>query len=217
MPWVSWGSAELGRGSMDVTTAAAPWWYVAALAGGFTILGSVVTLFSTWRSDKRKFRRDAQHRWEGEIRKHIARLLASSWQAFTLAHEVEEVLIENVDLLMPPSKALGRSKVSVLVKQSFGVRKLLKGKSRITTKSDASVRAVEQAYEAYAELTLIAPKALIKLADELFEALIAVAEFSETEEGRQRLDHDYKTKRDAMVDWARALPDVKLQLEGRYR
>jgi hypothetical protein len=53
---------------MEVTTTTAPWWYVAALAGAFTILGGVITLTGGYFSDRRKLRREDDRRWDDNLR-----------------------------------------------------------------------------------------------------------------------------------------------------
>ena len=57
------------------TTATAPWWYVAALAGGFTILGGLITLAGGYLSDRRKAEREDTQRWDRDIREASARFL----------------------------------------------------------------------------------------------------------------------------------------------
>jgi hypothetical protein len=56
------------------TTATAPWWYVAVLAGGFTILGGLLSLTFTYFSDRRKLRREDQRRWDDKIVQLSARV-----------------------------------------------------------------------------------------------------------------------------------------------
>ena len=56
------------------TTATAPWWYVAALAGGFTILGGLITLAGGYLSDRRKAEREDTQRWDRDIREASARV-----------------------------------------------------------------------------------------------------------------------------------------------
>ena len=52
---------------MDPTISTAPWWYVAALAGGFTILGGFITLIGSYFSDKRRFKLEDLRHWDDAI------------------------------------------------------------------------------------------------------------------------------------------------------
>ena len=49
------------------TTATVPWWYVAALAGGFTIFGAVVTLTGLLITSRRKNRLDDSRRFDADV------------------------------------------------------------------------------------------------------------------------------------------------------
>ncbi len=49
------------------TTSTVPWWYVAALAGGFTLLGVLVSLLASWGIAKRKNRLDDHRRFDGDL------------------------------------------------------------------------------------------------------------------------------------------------------
>ncbi len=52
---------------MTVTTSTAPWWYVAALAGGFTLLGALVSLTAAWLIARRKNKLDDLRRFDEDI------------------------------------------------------------------------------------------------------------------------------------------------------
>jgi hypothetical protein len=54
------------------TTSTAPWWYVAALAGGFTILGGLISLLASFLSDKRRLNHDDAHRYDDDLRRYAA-------------------------------------------------------------------------------------------------------------------------------------------------
>lgn len=49
------------------TVSTVPWWYVAALAGGFTLLGALVTFSATTFTAKQKNKLDDYRRFEGDI------------------------------------------------------------------------------------------------------------------------------------------------------
>jgi hypothetical protein len=49
------------------TSTAAPWWYVGVLAGGFTILGGIVSVFSSWIIASRKNALDDSRRFESDV------------------------------------------------------------------------------------------------------------------------------------------------------
>jgi hypothetical protein len=49
------------------TTATVPWWYVAALAGGFTIFGALLTLTGLLITARRKNRLDDSRRFDTEV------------------------------------------------------------------------------------------------------------------------------------------------------
>lgn len=49
------------------TTAAVPWWYVAALAGGFTILGAILAQAGSYLIAGRKNRLDDSRRFDADI------------------------------------------------------------------------------------------------------------------------------------------------------
>lgn len=74
---------------MDVTTTSAPWWYVAALAGGFTILGGLITQAGGLLSDRRKAKHDLAQferaealRRESEVRAAAASFLVETREVF---------------------------------------------------------------------------------------------------------------------------------------
>ncbi len=52
---------------MTVSTSTAPWWYVAALAGGFTLLGALVSLTAAWLIARRKNKLDDLRRFDEDI------------------------------------------------------------------------------------------------------------------------------------------------------
>jgi len=58
--------------SVDTTATAR---YVAALAGGFTLLGGIITLAGGYLSDRRKAEREDTQRWDRDIREASARVL----------------------------------------------------------------------------------------------------------------------------------------------
>jgi len=49
------------------TTTTAPWWYVATLAGGFTILGTLLSFLTSWITSRRKNILDDFRRFEPDI------------------------------------------------------------------------------------------------------------------------------------------------------
>lgn len=51
----------------DFTSDAAPWWYVAALAGSFTILGGLITWLGSFIAEQVKARRERRQRWDDQI------------------------------------------------------------------------------------------------------------------------------------------------------
>jgi hypothetical protein len=81
---------------MEVTTSTAPWWYVAALAGGFTVLGGCIGLLSTFMSDGRKFAHEESRRYDDELRgfaaKFISHLVAARDQLKLLRLADEEAV-----------------------------------------------------------------------------------------------------------------------------
>lgn len=52
---------------MTGTSAAVPWWYVAGLAGLFTLVGVLASQFSSWLLARRKNKLDDVRRFEGDI------------------------------------------------------------------------------------------------------------------------------------------------------
>lgn len=58
---------------MDLTTDAAPWWYVAVLAGAFTILGGLITWLTSLITEATKARRERRHRWDERMIDHVTR------------------------------------------------------------------------------------------------------------------------------------------------
>jgi len=49
------------------TTATAPWWYIAALAGVFTILGGLISFFSNYFVKDKELERADAARWDNQI------------------------------------------------------------------------------------------------------------------------------------------------------
>ncbi|MFF2053706.1 hypothetical protein ACFVU2_19035 [Leifsonia sp. NPDC058194] len=60
---------------MNPTTTTAPWWYVAALAGAFALLGGLLSIAGTAYVDLRRFRRDRAQKWDNEVWATSVRLL----------------------------------------------------------------------------------------------------------------------------------------------
>ena len=58
------------------TTVSAPWWYVAALAGGFTVLGGLISFFSNYFTKSRELRRADDARWDNDILDGSCKLLS---------------------------------------------------------------------------------------------------------------------------------------------
>jgi hypothetical protein len=56
------------------TTASVPWWYVASLAGGFTLLGAMVSLTAAWLISRRKNKLDDSRRFDEDIITSYVRL-----------------------------------------------------------------------------------------------------------------------------------------------
>jgi hypothetical protein len=55
---------------VDLTVDAVPWWYVAALAGGFTVLGVLITWLTSMISEAVKARRERRQRWDERVIDH---------------------------------------------------------------------------------------------------------------------------------------------------
>lgn len=60
---------------MQTTVSTAPWWYVAALAGLFTVLGSVIAVVNARLADRWKAKREDLRRWDTEIRLICSQIL----------------------------------------------------------------------------------------------------------------------------------------------
>lgn len=58
---------------MNLTVDAAPWWYVAALAGGFTILGGLITWLSALITEATKAKRERRYKWDERVIEHVTK------------------------------------------------------------------------------------------------------------------------------------------------
>lgn len=63
---------------MDLTGDAAPWWFVGALAGFFTVIGGMISIGGSWLNDLIKSRRDRKRSREAETLEAGAQVLADS-------------------------------------------------------------------------------------------------------------------------------------------
>ena len=62
---------------MGSVSEAAPWWSVAVIAGGFLILGGLLTFWYTSVHDKRRLRREDVRRWDDNLRTAAAQYVES--------------------------------------------------------------------------------------------------------------------------------------------